>query len=75
MIIRAAYEYACFFYTDLFNQVKILFRRAYPRRHFREIKTEIHALLQCAAVILSIDEKFALPDDAFLAAQTAHKLV
>ena len=54
---------------------EVLLRRADPRRDLRELQPQLHALFECLAVFLAVDEKLRLPDDAVRPAEPGEILI
>ena len=75
MVVAAADEDTRLADAEVAHEAKILLRGADPRRDLRELQPQLHALFERLAVLLAVDEKLRLPDDAVRSAEPGEVLI
>ncbi len=75
MVVAAADQNARLPDAHVLDELKILLGRADPGGDLREFEAQLLAAADSLAVLLAVDEKLRLPDDAVRPAQPAHQLV
>ena len=75
VVVAAADEDTRLADAEVAHEAKILLRGADPRRDLRELQPQLHALFECLAVFLAVDEKLRLPDDAVRPAEPGEILI
>ena len=73
MIIGTGGQNAGLLESHAFDKFKIFFHRADPRGDFGKFKSEFLTGFHGFAVLLAVEEKFALADEAVLAADPVHE--
>ena len=75
VVVGAGNQDARFLDAQILHQLEIFLAGTNPAGNFREFQIQLHALFQRLAVLLAVNEKFRLADDAIGAAQLAQELI